>query len=169
MPRVLLTQAIHAQAEARLAALGDLCVAPDTSTDTLRRSAREADVIVVRAPLPDDIFDAAPRLIGAVRHGAGVDMIPIAAASANGVLVANVPGVNANAVAEHVLRCLLQLTRQSASMDQKLRAERSAGWQRARALADAGTELAGRTLGLIGYGHVGRTSARASPEARSRS
>jgi D-3-phosphoglycerate dehydrogenase len=135
-------------------------VAPDTSTDTLRRSAREADVIVVRAPLPDDIFDAAPRLIGAVRHGAGVDMIPIAAASANGVLVANVPGVNANAVAEHVLRCLLQLTRQSAPMDQKLRAERSAGWQRARALADAGTELAGRTLGVIGYGHVGRAIAR---------
>jgi len=114
---------------------------------------------VVRAQLPDDIFDAAASLIGAVRHGAGVDMIPIAAATARGVLVANVPGVNANTVAEHVLRSILQLARHTAPMTLRLR-ERSAGWAKARAFADAGFELAGRTLGLVGFGHVGREIAR---------
>jgi D-3-phosphoglycerate dehydrogenase / 2-oxoglutarate reductase len=78
---------------------------------------------------------------------------------AHGVLVANVPGVNANAVAEHVLRSLLQLARFSAPMARQLQA-RSAGWGKARALADASFELHGRTLGLVGYGHVGRAIAR---------
>ena len=157
MPRILLTQAIHPQAERQLAALGEVAVAADTDAETLRREARGCDVIVVRAPLPEDIFTAAPRLIGAVRHGAGVDMIPVEMASAHGVLVANVPGVNAVSVAEHVLLKLLQLARRSAALDTTLR---SAGWQAARALADAGSELAGRSLGLVGYGHVGQAVAR---------
>jgi D-3-phosphoglycerate dehydrogenase len=75
------------------------------------------------------------------------------------VLVANVPGVNASAVAEHVLRSMLQLARQTAPMTPRLR-ERSAGWAKARAFADAGFELAGRTVGLVGFGHVGQAIAR---------
>lgn len=159
MARILLTQAIHPQAQARLAELGEVVVAPNTAPDTLRACARGSDVVMVRAQLPDDIFAAAPSLVGAVRHGAGVDMIPIAQATAHGVLVANVPGVNANAVAEHVLRSLLQLARFGHLMALRLR-ERSAGWAKARAFADAGFELQGRTLGLVGYGHVGRAIAR---------
>ena len=159
MPRILLTQAIHPQAQARLAEQGEVIVAPNTSPDALRACAIGCEVLVVRAQLPDDIFDAAASLIGAVRHGAGVDMIPIAAATARGVLVANVPGVNANTVAEHVLRSILQLARRTAPMTLHLR-ERSAGWAKARAFADAGFELAGRTLGLVGFGHVGRVIAR---------
>lgn len=160
MARILLTQAIHPRVEARLRALGEVVTAPDTAADSLRRSAPGCDVIVVRAALPDDLFEAAPSLIGAVRHGAGVDMIPIEAASARGVLVANVPGVNANSVAEHVLRCMLQLARRSGPMESVLRGERSAGWMRARAFADHGIELAGRTLGIVGFGHVGQAVAR---------
>jgi D-3-phosphoglycerate dehydrogenase len=159
MPRILLTQAIHPQAQAQLAEQGEVIVAPNTSPDALRACAIGCEVLVVRAQLPDDIFDAAASLIGAVRHGAGVDMIPIAAATARGVLVANVPGVNANTVAEHVLRSILQLARRTAPMTLHLR-ERSAGWAKARAFADAGFELAGRTLGLVGFGHVGRVIAR---------
>ena len=159
MPRILLTQAIHPQPQARLAEHGEVIIAPNTAPDTLRACAIGCEVVMVRAQLPDDIFDAAASLIGAVRHGAGVDMIPIPAATEKGVLVANVPGVNANAVAEHVLQSILQLARRAAPMRQRLR-ERSAGWAGARAFADAGFELAGRTLGLVGFGHVGRAIAR---------
>ncbi len=160
MPRILLTQPIHPLAQARLAELGDVTVAADTAPDTLRRSAAGCEVVMVRAPLPADIFDAAPSLVGAVRHGAGVDMIPIEAATAHGVLVANVPGVNANAVAEHVLRSLLQLARGSAAVSAALLAARSAGWARARGLADSGFELRGRTVGVVGFGHVGQAVVR---------
>ena len=160
MPRILLTQAIHARAQARLAAVGELRVAPDTSADTLRACAAGCDVVVVRAQLPTDLFDAAPSLIGAVRHGAGVDMIPVAEASSRGVLVANVPGVNANAVAEHVLRSMLQLARGSTAVARELAVAPGAGWSRARALADSGFELRDRTVGIVGLGHVGQALAR---------
>jgi D-3-phosphoglycerate dehydrogenase len=157
---ILLTHAIHPLAQARLAELGSVRVAPDTSFDTLRRSARDCTVVVVRAPLPDDIFAAAPTLLGAVRHGAGVDMIPLEAATAHGVLVANVPGVNAGTVAEHVMGAMVRLARGGTAVTAALTAGRSAGWASARAIADAGFELAGRTVGLVGYGHVGRAIAR---------
>jgi D-3-phosphoglycerate dehydrogenase len=159
MARILLTQSIHPQAQARLAELGALRVAPDTSQDTLRRGAEGCEVVVVRAQLPDDIFEAVPSLVGAVRHGAGVDMIPVEAAGAHGVLVANVPGVNAPTVAEHVLRSMLQLARRSGPMREVLQ-QRSAGWAPARALGDTGFDITGRTLGLVGFGHVGQAIAR---------
>lgn len=157
--RILLTQPIHPGAQARMAELGELVIAPDTRPDTLRRCAAGCAVVVVRAQLPDDIFAATPSLVGAVRHGAGVDMIPIPAATEHGVLVANVPGVNANAVAEHVLRSMLALARHSAPMAAQLQS-RSAGWSRARACSDTGFELRGRRVGLVGFGHVGRAIAR---------
>jgi D-3-phosphoglycerate dehydrogenase / 2-oxoglutarate reductase len=116
--------------------------------------------VIVRAPLPPDLFEVAPSLVGAVRHGAGVDMIPLDAATAHGVLVANVPGVNANAVAEHVLRSMLELARRSRDVARELAGARGAGWARARALADVGVELRGRSVGLVGFGHVGQAIAR---------
>ena len=65
-----------------------------------RRSALslDADVLVVRSALPADLLDFAPRLRGIVRHGVGVDMIPMAAANARRLPVANVPGSNRHAV-----------------------------------------------------------------------
>jgi D-3-phosphoglycerate dehydrogenase len=157
LPRVLLTNAIHPQAQARLARSAEPVVAPDTGADTLRAAAQGCEVVLVRAQLPDDIFDAAPTLIGAVRHGTGVDMIPLDAATARGVLVANVPGVNANAVAEHVLRSMLALARQAPRVAAALQRE---GWAAARAAAEHGVELRGRMLGVIGFGHVGQAVAR---------
>ncbi|MBL0727234.1 NAD(P)-dependent oxidoreductase [Piscinibacter sp. HJYY11] len=156
-PRVLLTNAIHPEAHARLAASADVVVAADTAAATLRQAAIGCAVVVVRSQLPDDIFAAAPSLIGVVRHGAGVDMIPIDDASARGVLVANVPGVNANAVAEHVLRSMLSLARRSSEVSIALE---QGGWAAARVAAEQGVELRGRTLGLVGFGHVGRAVAR---------
>lgn len=155
MPRILLTQAIHPDVQRALAALGAVDVAPDQRPDTLRRLAASADTIVVRAPLPDDVFDAAPRLIGAVRHGAGVDMIPIAQATAHGVLVANVPGANAQSVAEYVVGAMIMLARRFPRIERDLR-EAAAGWSVARAHADQGRELSGTTVGIVGFGQVGR-------------
>jgi D-3-phosphoglycerate dehydrogenase len=157
--RILLTQAILPAVQARLAELGEVRVAADTSPQTLRRDADGCSVVVVRAPLPADIFDAAPSLVGAVRHGAGVDMIPIEAATARGVLVANVPGANAHTVAEHVLWSLLHLARRRGAVQAHLQAG-GAGWAAARALADRGFELPGRTVGVVGFGHVGQAIAR---------
>jgi D-3-phosphoglycerate dehydrogenase len=47
----------------------------------------DADVVIVRSPLPDDVFDHARGMLAAIRHGAGVDMIPVQAATREGVMV----------------------------------------------------------------------------------
>lgn len=151
-PRVLLTGAMHPDGERAIAAVAELVQAPDVRPDTLRRHVAGADVLVVRAPLPADLFDHAPRLRGVVRHGVGVDMIPVAAASARGIPVANVPGSNREAVAEHVLACFGLLARRLHRMDGTLR---GAGWAASRALADGSTELAGKTAGIVGVGAIG--------------
>src|SRR5882757_11429685 len=110
-PIVLLTNPIHADGAALLAPHVKLLVAPDTKPETLRALAKDADGIIVRAKLPDDIVAHAPRLKGMVRHGVGLDFIPVAAATARGVAVANLPGSNTTAVAEYVLSALLHLRR----------------------------------------------------------
>lgn len=140
-----------------LAGAGDLVIASAMDADTLAREARDADIVIVRAPLPPALFETAPRLRAAIRHGAGLDMIPVEAATKAGVLVANVPGVNARSVAEHVFFVSMALLRRFRVMDGDLRTK---GWLAGRAHAELTNELAGRTIGVVGMGNVGRAVAR---------
>ena len=152
LPVVLLTNAIHPDGEALLAPHARLVTAPDTKPETLRALAAEADGIIVRAKLPDDIVDHAPRLRGMVRHGVGLDFIPVAAATARGVQVANLPGSNTQTVAEYVIAALLHLRRPLSAIDAAMRAE---GWNAARPMSDGFAEIGGTTLGIIGVGSIG--------------
>ena len=151
-PRVALTNTIHPLFQQQLAEQCDIVVAADTTPDTLRRLVAEADGLVVRAQLPPDIFEQAPKLRAVVRHGVGLDMIPVEAATAKRIPVANMPGCNTQAVAEFCLAAMLQLRRGLATMDRSLR-ER--GWGSARPFADSGLELGGTTLGIVGVGAIG--------------
>lgn len=152
-PRVLLTNPIHPQLLPVLAQHCDVVVAPDTSPATLARLVADAEGLVVRSQLAPDLFDHAPKLRAVVRHGVGLDMIPVEAATARGIPVANLPGSNTQAVAEYCLAAMLHLRRGLAVMDVRLRSE---GWAPARALADRGTELGGSMCGIVGVGAVGR-------------
>ncbi|MGO4394843.1 NAD(P)-dependent oxidoreductase [Variovorax sp. M-6] len=156
-PLVLLTNPIDARQAERLALHADLQLASATDADTLRREARNAAFIVVRAPLPPALFDEAPVLRAVVRHGAGLDMIPVDAASRRGVAVANVPGANAGSVAEYVLGQMLALARRLPQIDAALRTH---GWDTARQLADHGADLSGRTVTIVGMGAIGQALAR---------
>lgn len=152
-PKLLLTNAIHPDAEALLASQAAVVVAPDPSAETLRRLVADVDGIIVRAKLPDDIVARGALLKGIVRHGVGLDFIPVAAATAAGVPVANLPGSNTQAVAEYVIGALLRLRRPLDRLDATLR-ER--GWGEARPLADPLLEIGGTTLGILGVGEIGR-------------
>ena len=154
---VVLTNPIDPDVTRQLAQHLRVTVAPDTQPDALRAAVRDAQLIIVRAPLPADIFEQGPLLLGAIRHGAGVDMIPIEAATAAGVLVANTPGANAVTVAEYAIGQMLQLSRRLAKIDSTLR---TANWAAARVQADTGTDLYGRTLGIVGMGSIGTALAR---------
>lgn len=157
MPVVLSTHTLHPRATAMLAGAGELRIATALDEATLAREGRDADIVIVRAPLPAALFDGAERLRAAIRHGAGLDMIPVEAATAAGVLVANVPAVNARTVAEHVLFSALALLRRFRTMDAALR---SKGWLAGRSYADDNRELSGKTVGIVGFGAVGQEVAR---------
>jgi len=152
-PTILLTNPMHADGEAILAPHVRILTAPDAKPETLRKWAAEADGIIVRSKLPDDIVDHAPRLKGIVRHGVGLDFIPVAAATARGVAVANLPGSNTSAVAEYIMSALLHLRRPLYRLDGQLRSD---GWAPARASGEPLLELSGSTLGIIGVGTIGQ-------------
>jgi D-3-phosphoglycerate dehydrogenase len=153
MAIVLSTHPLHPDASARLIQHAELRIAPSLTAASLIASAMDTDVVIVRAPLPPALFATAPRLRAAIRHGAGLDMIPLTEATEAGVLVANLPGVNARSVAEYVIFAMLALSRRFRRVDHDLRTE---GWLAGRVHADLTQELAGQMLGIIGPGNVGR-------------
>jgi D-3-phosphoglycerate dehydrogenase len=153
MPLVLSTHALHPRAAELIQTVARLEVPSCLEAGALRDAARDADVIIVRSPLPRDLFAQARSLRAAIRHGAGIDMIPVEEATAAGVLVANVPGANARSVAEYVIFAALALARRFRSIDSDLR---SKGWSSSRDHAISTTEIRGKTMGIIGMGSVGQ-------------
>ncbi len=104
--------------------------------------------LVANEPLTAEVLALAPRLRVVVRTGVGYDSIDVEAAARQGISVSNLPGVNANAVAEYTFGLLLAGARrlvQSAS-----------GVARGEWPREDGHELRGSTLGLIGYGASAR-------------
>jgi D-3-phosphoglycerate dehydrogenase / 2-oxoglutarate reductase len=153
LAKILSTHPLHPHASAMLAGAGQLVVASALDAGTLTREAKDADIVIVRAHLPPQLFEGAWKLRAAIRHGAGLDMIPMEAATAAGVLVANVPAVNARSVAEHVMFVALALLRQFRVVDRDLRTK---GWLAGREHANSNSELAGKTIGIVGLGAVGQ-------------
>ncbi len=101
-------------------------------------------------PLSEAVLAAAPELRVIAKHGVGVDSVDIAAATARKVLVMVAGDANAPAVAELTLGCILALGRELEPLSARVR---SGHWDRG---SYHGRELRGRTLGLIGFGRIGR-------------
>jgi D-3-phosphoglycerate dehydrogenase len=151
-PKVLLTNSIAAGPLADLKTDFEVTVAADITFATLRAMAVNAHAIVVRDYLPPDICEHAPQLIAIARHGVGLDQIPVAACSVRGVAVSNVPGANANSVAEYCVGAMLNLARKLHRAD---RMQREDGWEAARRATGNGLELNGRCAAIIGCGAIG--------------
>ena len=112
MPKVVLTDAIHPTAHALLAESATVSIldprlsVPD-ALQALRAEVQDAQGLIVRRQLPPDLLDGPHALRGIVRHGVGLDFIPVDSATRHGVPVANTPAVNANAVAEYAITAML--------------------------------------------------------------
>jgi D-3-phosphoglycerate dehydrogenase / 2-oxoglutarate reductase len=155
--RVLLSDSIAAAGEEVLSRAAQVVRAPDSDPATLRKFAADVDGIITRSKLPDDIFDAGPRLRGVVIHGTGTDLVPLASATAHGVAVANLPGINAQSVAEYCAMAMLMLSRKILAITSTLR---STAWDQARALGAEAREIAAMTCGVVGVGEIGTRLAR---------
>jgi len=158
MTRVLLTDPIDVSGEELLRSRGaEVVLAPDGSAATVKRLAAEADGVIIRSKLPDDIFEVAPRLRAVTIHGTGTDLVPLAAANAKGVLVANLPGENAQSVAEYCVMAMLMLARNVVAITAAMRAQ---PWDEARRLAMPAREIGGLTVGIVGVGEIGKRVAK---------
>jgi D-3-phosphoglycerate dehydrogenase len=116
----------------------------------------EYDAIIVRSgtQLDAGLLERAGRLKVIGRAGVGVDNVDIGAASKRGIVVANAPESTVFSAAEHTIGLLLALAR---SIPQAHAALKQGSWERSRF---GGLELAGKTLGLVGFGRIGREVAR---------
>src|SRR5215831_10413957 len=135
-----------------------LALLRQTGWDVLSPSAAElpnvigdADGLVIRSAtkVTAELLEKAKSLRVIGRAGVGVDNVDVEAATRRGVLVMNTPGGNAISVAEHTLALMLSLAR---SVPQANASTQSGKWEKS---AFSGTELRGKTLGLVGLGRVG--------------
>ncbi|MEJ5264998.1 MAG: NAD(P)-dependent oxidoreductase [Bacteroidales bacterium] len=109
-----------------------------SSKEDLLKAVSEANALIIRSDIVDrEVVSAAPHLEIVVRAGAGYDNIDLAACSERKIVAMNTPGQNANAVAELVFGMLIYKIRNQFD-------------------GSTGTELRGKTLGIYGYGYIGR-------------
>ena len=86
-----------------------MCLCKESSSDGIRRDAADADAVITRSRLPDDFFDLAKNIKAVMIHGTGLDLVPLKAATERGIPVANIPGGNAQSVAEYCVLAMLML------------------------------------------------------------
>jgi D-3-phosphoglycerate dehydrogenase / 2-oxoglutarate reductase len=111
-----------------------------------------ADALIVRSAVKvkADVLEKAPKLRVIGRAGVGVDNVDLNAATAAGVLVMNTPGGNAVSVAEHTIALMLSMAR---AIPQANASTRGGKWEKKKFM---GTEVRGKTLGVMGLGSIGR-------------
>jgi len=123
----------------------------------LRQSLASADALIVRnrTQVTAALIDAAPKLSVVGRLGVGLDNIDTPACAARGITIIAATGANAQAVAEYVITAALVLLRGAYGSTPALA---SGTWP--RSTLSNGRELSGKTLGLIGFGSIGRVTGR---------
>ena len=101
-----------------------------------------------------ELLENPGKLRAIVRAGVGVDNIDVAAATRKGIVVMNTPGGNTVSTAEQTITLMMALARHIPAADASLQAGK---WERSKFV---GTQLAGKTLGVVGLGRIGREVAR---------
>ena len=152
LPVVLIADKL---AESTVAALGDQVEVrwvdgPDRPK--LLEAVAGADALLVRSATTVDaeVIAAAPKLKIIARAGVGLDNVDVDAATAAGVLVVNAPTSNIHSAAEHAIALMLSAARQIPAADASLREH---AWKRS---AFNGTEIYGKTVGVVGLGRIGQ-------------
>lgn len=156
-PTIVICDPIHADGVDRLRQIGHVITLERRYTpEELVDIAQEADALIVRSRthVPADVINNLPQLKAIGRVGAGLDTIDVSAARTRGVSVVNAPDANTVAVAEHTMGLMISLARHIPAADASLK---QGHWHKSKLLGEV---LYGKTLGIIGFGRIGREVAR---------
>lgn len=157
MPRVLITDNLSKAGLELLRQTGlEVDVRSGLTPDQVREALHQADGIIIRSgtTLTEALLRDQPRLKAIVRAGVGVDNIDIPAATREGIVVMNTPAGNTTSTAEHTIAMLMALSRNIAPAAASMKAGK---WDRK---SFTGTQLAGKTLAVVGLGRIGMAVAR---------
>ncbi len=162
-PKVVVTRRLPAAVEAEIAQDFDAVFNledRDLGPEGLKAALREADAVLttVTDKVTADVLAVAPRRAQIIaQFGVGFNNIDIAAAKHHGILVSNTPDVLTDATADIALTLLLMVARRAVEGDRHVREKAWTGWRPTHML---GTQVTGKTLGLIGFGRIARAVAR---------
>src|SRR5438046_2632936 len=157
MPRVLICDKLEPPGLELLREAGiELDERSGLKGSELHEAVRAADAIIVRSAtqVTAEVLENPGKLRAVVRAGVGVDNIDVPAATRKGIVVMNTPGGNTVSAAEHTVALMLALSRRIPAADATMKA---GGWDRNKFV---GTQVAGKTLGVVGLGRIGREVAR---------
>ncbi len=152
MPKVLISDKLSAEAVAIFRDRGvEVDVKPGLTPAELRAIIGEYDGLAIRSAtkVTKELLDVATRLKVVGRAGIGVDNVDLKSATARGVIVMNTPHGNSITTAEHAIAMMFALARQ---IPEATASTKAGKWEKNRFM---GTELTGKTLGLIGAGNIG--------------
>ncbi|OOM76806.1 D-2-hydroxyacid dehydrogenase [Clostridium sp. BL-8] len=158
MIKVLTNDGLESTAIAALETLGAEVVNEHFGQDVLGEKLKEFDAVVIRSAtkLTSDVFEveAGGNLKLAIRAGVGIDNIDIPAAQGKGVTVRNTPAASSDSVAELAIGHMFALARFIAIANYTMR---NGEWNKKKY---QGTEIAGKTLGIVGMGRIGQSLAK---------
>ncbi len=153
MPKVLISDAMDSIAEKILTSNNiDVDVKTDFTVEELLVKIEQYDGLIVRSAtkVTKEIIESAKNLKIIGRAGAGVDNIDLTSVKEKKIIVMNTPGGNTNATAEHTLALLMSLSRKISKADSSTH---QGEWAKKKL---KGNEIKGKTVGIIGFGNVGR-------------
>lgn len=154
---VLFLDKVHEVLSERLTCAGHQCIhAENFSKEECLNWVKKVDGIVIRSrfPMDESFLKKASCLKFIARSGAGMENIDVIYCKSRGITLYNSPEGNRNAVGEHALGMLLSLMNKLHTADREIR---SGTWDRE---SNRGTELDGKTVGIIGYGNNGQAFAK---------
>lgn len=150
---ILLLETISPEADAllRKQATVFMAAAPDAGKEIAAKETIHAIITRGKGDVSGALIDLCPELKVIARCGVGLDNVDVAHATKKGVRVVNAPGSNADTVAEHTLGLMLSLQRQIFA---SVTAVKAGNWAFRNNFS--GDEIRGKTLGILGFGNIGR-------------
>ncbi len=134
-----------------------ILLSDDTTEQAFHNALRDADLLLMcYRKVTEACLSNAAKLKGIVKYGVGIDAIDIAAAKARNIVVVNIPDYGAETVAEGAFTLLLALAKKLIPLDRQMHREGWA-WPEPQWM---GSDIAGKTVGLIGFGKIARSMAR---------